>query len=202
MSSSLKLDKLINALQIMPGIGKRSATRIAYQLLERKRTEAIRLADVLQDAMQNIVYCKQCQNYSDHEFCDICQDIKRQDKRLLCVVETPSDMQAIEQGGNYFGLYFILHGHLSPIDGIGPQELRLDILEKLLAEHKFDELILATNPTVEGEATASYIAALAKKYEIVVSRLATGLPQGSDLDCIDEHTIAASLTYRRVLKDS
>lgn len=200
MSSSLQLDRLISALQIMPGIGKRSATRIAYQLLERKRAEAINLAKVMQDAMTGIVYCKQCQNYSDYELCDICQNVKRQEKRHLCVVETPSDMQAIEQGGNYTGLYFILHGHLSPIDGIGPQELRLEILENLFKQDKFDEIILATNPTVEGEATASYIAAIAKKYNLIVSRLATGIPQGSDLDCVDEHTIATSMAYRRIIK--
>lgn len=197
MSSSPTLDRLITALQIMPGIGRRSASRIAYFLLDRKRSEARELSAVLDEAMQNIRLCSRCRNYSDGETCDICQNAKRQDTGLLCVVETPSDVQAVEQGGSYRGLYFVLHGHLSPIDGIGPEELGLEQLTAILRQGGVKELILATNPTVEGEATASYIAAMARPYAVKITRLASGMPQGGDLDSLDEQTIATSIAYRR-----
>lgn len=197
MSSSPTLDRLITALQIMPGIGRRSASRIAYFLLDRKRSEARELSAVLDEAMQNIRLCSRCRNYSDGETCDICGNAKRQDTGLLCVVETPSDVQAVEQGGSYRGLYFVLHGHLSPIDGIGPEELGLEQLTAILRQGGVKELILATNPTVEGEATASYIAAMARPYAVKITRLASGMPQGGDLDSLDEQTIATSIAYRR-----
>lgn len=181
----------------MPGIGPRSATRIAYYLLDRKRNEAIDLAAILDSAMKHIVLCSHCRNYSDDDCCDICKNVKRQNSGLLCVVETPSDMQAIEQGGSYQGLYYILHGHISPIDGIGPDELGFDGLIEILKSGKIKELILATNATVEGDATAQYLAALAKKYGVLATQLASGIPQGGELDNIDEHTIATSLMYRR-----
>ena len=197
MSASLLLDKLIKSLQIMPGVGPRSATRIAYYLLDRKREESLQLATTLKEAVEKIGLCTQCRDYSEDSVCSICKSFKRKDSGLLCVVETPSDLLAIESSGTYFGQYFVLHGHLSPIDGIGPSELGIDLLMQRLKEGSVKELILATNPTVEGDATASYIGALAKRYGVSVSKLASGVPLGGDLDNIDEQTIAASLTHRR-----
>ena len=147
--------------------------------------------------MEKIGLCSQCRDYSEEEICPICASFKRKQSGQLCVVETPSDLLAVESSGNYFGQYFVLHGHLSPIDGVGPTELGIDILMQRLASGEVKELILATNPTVEGDATASYIAALAKRHNISVSKLASGVPLGGDLDNIDEQTIAASLAHRR-----
>ena len=197
MSASPLLEKLIKSLQIMPGIGPRSAVRIAYHLLDRRREESVQLADILKEAVEKIGLCSHCRDYSEEEVCPICASFKRKQSGQLCVVETPSDLLAVESSGNYFGQYFVLHGHLSPIDGFGPTELGIDILMKRLSAGKVKELILATNPTVEGDATASYIAALAKRYNISVSKLASGVPLGGDLDNIDEQTIAASLAHRR-----
>ena len=197
MSASPLLEKLIKSLQIMPGIGSRSAVRIAYHLLDRRREESVQLADTLKEAVEKIGLCSQCRDYSEEEICPICASFKRKQSGQLCVVETPSDLLAVESSGNYFGQYFVLHGHLSPIDGVGPTELGIDILMQRLASGEVKELILATNPTVEGDATASYIAALAKRHNISVSKLASGVPLGGDLDNIDEQTIAASLTHRR-----
>lgn len=197
MSASPLLEKLIKSLQIMPGIGPRSAVRIAYHLLDRRREESVQLADILKEAVEKIGLCSHCRDYSEEEVCPICASFKRKQSGQLCVVETPSDLLAVESSGNYFGQYFVLHGHLSPIDGVGPTELGIDILMKRLSAGKVKELILATNPTVEGDATASYIAALAKRYNISVSKLASGVPLGGDLDNIDEQTIAASLAHRR-----
>ena len=197
MSASPLLEKLIKSLQIMPGIGPRAAVRIAYHLLERRREESVQLADTLKEAVEKIGLCSHCRDYSEEEVCPICASFKRKQSGQLCVVETPSDLLAVESSGNYFGQYFVLHGHLSPIDGVGPTELGIDILMKRLSAGEVKELILATNPTVEGDATASYIAALAKRYNISVSKLASGVPLGGDLDNIDEQTIAASLAHRR-----
>lgn len=197
MSASPLLEKLIKSLQIMPGIGPRSAVRIAYHLLDRRREESVQLADTLKEAVEKIGLCSHCRDYSEEEVCSICASFKRKQSGQLCVVETPSDLLAVESSGNYFGQYFVLHGHLSPIDGVGPTELGIDILMKRLSAGEVKELILATNPTVEGDATASYIAALAKRYNISVSKLASGVPLGGDLDNIDEQTIAASLAHRR-----
>ena len=197
MSASPLLEKLIKSLQIMPGIGPRSAARIAYHLLDRRREESVQLADTLKEAVEKIGLCSQCRDYSEEEICPICASFKRKQSGQLCVVETPSDLLAVESSGNYFGQYFVLHGHLSPIDGVGPTELGIDILMQRLASGEVKELILATNPTVEGDATASYIAALAKRHNISVSKLASGVPLGGDLDNIDEQTIAASLAHRR-----
>lgn len=197
MSSSAHVDRLIAALQIMPGVGRRSAVRIAYSLLDRRRDEARQLVAVLSETLDKVCRCTRCRNYADEELCDICASASRQGSGLLCVAETPADVQAIEQGGVYQGLYFVLHGHLSPIDGIGPEELGLPELAAILGSGQVQELILATNPTVEGEATASYIAALARPLGLRISRLASGIPLGGELERIDDQTIAASLAHRR-----
>ena len=197
MSSSVYLDQLIEALQVQPGIGPRSAARIAYALLDRRRAEGLQLAAVLKDALEHIELCPCCRNYSDGGECVICRNVKRRSSGLLCVVETPADVQAVESAGTYFGRYFVLHGHLSPIDGIGAAELGLDKLAEILASGEITELILATNPTVEGEATASYIAALARKQQVKLSKIASGVPFGGNLESVDEQTLAASLEQRR-----
>lgn len=197
MSSSQLLDKLIAALQVMPGIGPRSAARIAYTLLDRKRREGLLLADTMAEALNKITLCPVCRNYSDGGVCSICSSVRRRDSGLLCVVESPSDVQAVESSGTFFGTYFVLHGHLSPIDGIGAQELGLDLLQQRFASGDVKELILATNPTVEGDATASYIAAMARHFDIVLTKIAAGVPVGGDLNTVDEYTLAASITQRR-----
>ena len=198
MSSSLMLDKLIKALQLQPGVGNRSATRIAYQLLGRRRADAIELGKTLIEAMQNIKQCQCCRNYADSDLCNICANQERHNARSLCIVESPSDVEAIEKSNNFFGLYFVLHGHLSPIDGIGAHELGLPLLDALLATNKFDEIILATNPTVEGDATAAFIASLAERHKVKqVSKIASGVPLGGELDNVDHKTLASSLMNRR-----
>lgn len=198
MSASALLDKLIKALQIQPGVGPRSATRIAYHLLDHRRVESMNLGRLLIDAMQNIKLCSSCQNYCDGTTCNICKNQQRLESGQLCVVENPSDVEAIEQSNHYFGRYFVLHGHLSPIDGIGVQELGLPKLDQILASGEVKELILATNPTIEGDATASFIANMAKKYNIKsISQIASGVPLGGELDNVDQKTLATSLQNRR-----
>lgn len=198
MSASLLLDRLIKALQIQPGVGPRSASRIAYHLLDRRREDAVVLGQTLIEAMQHIRLCQQCRNYCDQEICSICNDFQRQNSRQLCVVESPADVDAIEQSQNYHGMYFVLHGHLSPIDGIGVQELGLPLLDRILSQGQIDELILATNPTLEGDATAGLIAEIADSYNIAhVSKIASGVPLGGSLDNIDQKTLASSLSNRR-----
>lgn len=198
MSSSMQLDKLIRALQIQPGVGQRSATRIAYQLLDRRRADAVQLGQVLIESMNKIRLCKCCRNYSDAEFCSICVSKERQNSRKLCIVESPSDVEAIEASNNYYGLYYVLHGHLSPIDGIGANELGIPFLNQMLTPDRFDELIIATNPTVEGDATASMLATIAQQNGISsISRIASGVPLGGDLDNVDQKTLASAFSNRR-----
>ncbi len=198
MASSELLNRLIKALTIQPGVGPRSAARTAYFLLDRRREDAKVLAQILSEAMERIGRCPRCHDYSDDsKTCLICSSVKRSLTGQLCIVETPLQVQAIENAGVFFGQYFILHGHLSPIDGIGPEELGFDDLENRLKEGNITELILATNPTVEGDATASFISAIAKKYGLKVTKIASGVPVGGDLDNIDSGTLGASLENRR-----
>ena len=201
MSSSALLDKLIEALQVMPGIGPVSAARIAYHLLDQKRAEGMTMADVLKDALSHISLCPVCHNYTDEEdqCCALCEDLRRQDKGIVCVVETPQDVEAIESSASFRGLYFVLHGHLSPLDGIGPEELGLDVLAKRLASGDIKEIILALSQSVEGDATAQYIAALAKNYGVLTSKVATGVPIGGDIRSTDGSTLATSIENRRAL---
>ncbi len=195
MKYSPLIDKLIRDLQVMPGIGPRSAQRIAFYLLDRNRQGALRLSDTLEEAM-NIGYCKRCRNFSEKEYCDICADQKRHSHNTICVVETPADCYAIENSNSYFGTYFILHGAISPIDAIGPQELHLDDLKEIIRTEKPKEIILATSATVEGDATAHLIASYASNFEIKISRPAYGIPLGSDIDGLDHRTLSKSLEGR------
>ncbi|CAM3956478.1 recombination mediator RecR [Pseudoalteromonas byunsanensis] len=199
MQLSPSLTALIEALRCLPGIGPKSAQRIAFHLLERDRDGGTQLGNCLTKAMQVIGHCQSCRTFSESAQCDICQSVKRQDSRLLCIVESPTDVLAIEQTGQYQGLYFVLMGHLSPIDGIGPKEIGLDVLEKKLIAGNIDEVILATNPTVEGEATAHFIAELCQKYQVAASRIAHGMPVGGELDLVDGMTLMHAFSGRRSL---
>jgi recombination protein RecR len=189
---------LIDALRCLPGVGPKSAQRMAYYLLERDREGARHLARVLDDAMQKVGRCASCRTLSETELCSTCASGRR-DASLLCVVEMPADVQAIETATGYQGLYFVLMGHLSPLDGIGPQDLGLDALAKRLDDGTIKEVILATNPTVEGEATAHFIADQVHARGIRVTRLAHGVPLGGELEYIDGGTLAHAFAGRRDL---
>lgn len=191
------IDELINSLCCLPGVGRKSAQRMAFHLLERDPEGAQRLAVGIEKAIDKVGHCQQCRTLTEETICGICTSSRRQDTQL-CVVETPADIIAIEQAGTYKGKYFVLMGHLSPIDGIGPNEIGLPILEQRLQTGQVEELILATNPTVEGEATAHYIAERAKNVGITVSRIAHGVPLGGELEYIDGGTLAHAFNSRRV----
>jgi recombination protein RecR len=196
-SLSPTLDALINALRCLPGVGPKTAQRMAFSLLEQQRAQGLQLADALQAAMTNIQHCQRCRNFSDTDLCHICQD-KARDPKLLCIVESPLDVLAIEQTLIYKGYYFILLGHLSPLDGIGPERLGLLDLKKIAQEDPIEELILATNPTVEGEATAQYIADLFDPDDhLRITRLAHGIPMGGEIEYLDATTLGHALFARR-----
>lgn len=195
MQDSGKLDQLISALRCMPGIGKKSAQRIAYHLLQRNRDGARNLARALLEAMDQIGHCQRCRNFSETEICLICSSEKR-DRSLLCIVESPADVYAVEEAG-FRGVYFVLMGHLSPLDGIGPDDLGLDLLSERVNEGQVNEVILATNSTVEGEATAHYIGEIMHRKKIRVSRIAHGVPVGGELEYIDSGTLSQALSGRR-----
>jgi len=200
MKFSPLLDELIRELQVLPGVGPKSAQRMAFHLLERDRPRGLRLSQTLSRALTEIGHCSQCRTFTENERCDICANPKRAAVRQLCVVETPADVAAIEQTHQYSGRYFVLMGHLSPLDGIGPEELGLSQLEAQLQSGAFDELILATNPTIEGDATAFYIASLAKRHAVQVTRIAHGVPVGGELELVDGTTLSHSLSGRRPLE--
>ncbi|MFC0309215.1 recombination mediator RecR [Gallibacterium trehalosifermentans] len=200
MQISPLLDELMNALRCLPGVGPKSAQRMAYYLLQRDRSGAMNLARTLTDAMAHIGHCSQCRTFTEEETCNICNNYRRQESGQLCVVEMPSDIQAIEQTGQFSGRYFVLMGHLSPLDGIGPKEIGLDLLQKRLQTESFTEIILATNPTIEGDATANYIAEMCQQYGIKVSRIAHGIPVGGELEMVDGTTLSHSFIGRRELK--
>lgn len=189
------LNNLIEDLCTLPGIGPKSAQRIAFHLLERNRAGGLRLSKSLQEAMTAIKHCKQCRNFSEHELCTLCSNPAR-DSRLLCIVETPLDVTVIEQTAHYRGYYFVLQGHLSPLDGIGPKELGLHELVEQIKLNPPQEVILATNPTVEGEVTAHHIAKLLQPFRINITRIAHGVPMGSDLEYIDGNTLSHALAKR------
>ncbi len=189
------LEQLIDALRCLPGVGHKSAQRMAYHLLERNRSGGVRLAQTLAQAMEKVGHCRQCRDFSETELCSICTGAAR-DRSLLCAVETPADRMVIEQATGYRGMYFILQGRLSPLDGIGPRELGLDLLATRLAGDEVKELIIATNPTVEGEATAHYLAQLARQFEVKPSRLAHGVPLGGELEYVDRGTLAHAFGSR------
>lgn len=198
MLSSPLLDQLIEALRFLPGVGPKTAQRMAFQLLERGRENGKRLAQILQEAMEQIGHCINCRTFSESPLCKVCASANR-DPALLCIIESPIDMVAVEQMGSYRGRYFILMGHLSPLDGIGPDEIGIKKLSELLASGTIKEVILATNPTVEGEATAHYISELVKQYAIKASRIAHGVPLGGELEYIDSGTLAHAFAGRDTL---
>ena len=190
------LQQLIDALKCLPGVGPRSAQRMAFHLLERDRDGARVLADSLLKAVEEIGHCSMCRTLSELQTCEICSSQSRDDS-LLCVIETPSDVLAIEQTAEFRGKYFVLMGHLSPLDGIGPAELGLDLLESRLGGGEVKELILATNPTVEGEATAHYISDMARRHGVMTTRIAHGVPLGGELEYIDAGTLAHAFSGRQ-----
>ncbi|MES1946434.1 recombination protein RecR [Salinisphaera sp. C84B14] len=198
MAFSPALTSLIDALRILPGVGAKSAQRMAFHMLQREREGAAHLARTIEQAVENVQHCKSCRMFTEHEICDICSN-ERRDPSLVCVVESPADVMAIEQNTDFGGRYFVLLGRLSPIDGIGPNELGLDILRQRLSDGSVEEVILATGATVEGEATAQYVADLARQNNAGVSRIAHGVPIGGELEYVDAGTLSQAFSGRRAL---
>ena len=194
MTTSL-LEQLIEAFRVLPGVGQKTAQRMAYHVLERERTGGQRLADALAAAVERVGHCSCCRDFSESDVCATCASNAR-DAEQLCAVESPADRLAIEQATGYRGLYFVLQGRLSPLDGIGPADLGLDKLGERLAQGEVKELIIATNPTVEGEATAHYLAQLARHHGVRPSRLAHGLPLGGELEYVDRGTLSHAFGSR------
>ena len=190
------LEALIQALRCLPGVGPKSAQRMAYHLLQRDQDGARRLADSMKNAIERVRHCNMCNTFTEAEICEICVSAKR-DKSLLCVVETPGDLLMMEQTQTYRGLYFVLMGRLSPLDGIGPKDINLNSLIKRACDAIVKEVILATNFTVEGEATAHYISELLGEQGLKVSRIARGLPVGGELEHVDAGTLAQAFIERR-----
>ncbi len=190
------LQQLIDALKCLPGVGPKSAQRMAFYLLERDIDGAKNLSAALTEAVEKIGHCSMCRTLSENELCDICASASRENGKL-CVIETPADVFAIEHTAEFRGKYFVLMGHLSPLDGIGPSELGLDLLEQRLADGEIKELILATNPTVEGEATAHYISDMAARHQVMTTRIAHGVPLGGELEYIDSGTLAHAFSGRQ-----
>ena len=196
MKNPPALEQLIDSLRCLPGVGPKSALRIAYYLLQRDRKGAAKLGQSLENALQVLGHCTLCNNFSEASICPVCESEKR-DAAQLCVVEMPTDLMMMEQTQSYTGMYFVLMGRLSPLDGIGPKEINLDKLIKRAQDGVVKEVILATNYTVEGEATAHYISELLKTRNIAVSRIARGLPMGGEIEYVDSGTLSMSLMGRR-----
>ncbi|HRA42929.1 MAG TPA: recombination mediator RecR [Gammaproteobacteria bacterium] len=198
MSFSPLINQLINALRCLPGVGPKSAQRMVFHLLERDRNGGQLLARILEEAIAKVGRCQQCRTLCEDPLCRFCDNPLR-DRSIVCVVETPADVLAVEHTAGYRGVYFVLMGHLSPLDGIGPEDLGMDLFRKRLKEGEIKEVIVATNPTVEGEATAHYLAELVKKHQIEVTRIAHGVPFGGELEYIDGGTIARAMLARAPL---
>ena len=194
--SAKGLDRLIEALRVLPGVGPRSAQRMAYQLLQHDRAGADQLAQALTEALATVRRCAQCNNFAEEEVCSLCRSPRR-DASLLCVVETPADLAMVEQTLSYSGMYFVLMGRLSPLDGVGPRDIGLDRLQARAIEGSVCEVILATNFTNEGEATAHYIAEMLRARGVKVTRIARGVPLGGELEYVDAGTISQALLERR-----
>jgi len=192
------IEQLTEALRILPGVGPKTAQRMVLHLLERNPKGALKLSEVLKATIEGVGRFRECRNLTEHEVCSLCENPAR-DSRQLCIVENPADVIAIEHAGGFKGRFFVLMGHLSPIDGIGPEALGLEQLEENVVKGSVEEVILAVNPTVEGEATAHYIMEMLKSHQVVVSRLAHGIPMGGELEYIDSNTIAHALAGRRRL---
>jgi recombination protein RecR len=196
VSGSRLIGRLIESLRCLPGVGPRSAQRMAYHLLEHNRDGGRQLAEILTLAMDRVGNCDACRTLSETATCAICANPRR-DRSKLCVVETPADVQALEQSTGFQGMYFVLLGHLSPLDGVGPEQLGLELLETRLASGEVAELIIATNPTVEGEATAHFVSELARVHGVAATRIAHGVPMGGELEYIDSGTLSHAFASRR-----
>ena len=196
MSGISAIEALKEALRRLPGVGPKSAQRMALHLLERDREGARLISDCLRNAIERVHHCRRCNNFSEQELCVLCSSPRR-DASLLCIVESPADMMSLEQSATYNGLYFVLMGHLSPLDGIGPEQLGVPRLEALLDKEPIKEVILATNLTVEGEATAHYLGEVARARRIRTTRIAHGVPIGGELEYTDRGTLARALSGRR-----
>jgi recombination protein RecR len=196
MKHSPQLVRLIDALRALPGVGPKTAQRMAFHLMQEGRSGARALAEALTASLEKIVRCKRCRMLTEGELCQICASPQR-DETLVCVVESPADVVAVEQSGSFRGRYFVLMGHLSPLDGIGPDQLGVRELESILDEGTIQELILATNPTVEGEATAHFLSDVASKRGIRATRIAHGVPIGGELEYVDGGTLAHALSGRQ-----
>ncbi|HEX6528433.1 MAG TPA: recombination mediator RecR [Burkholderiales bacterium] len=190
------LERLVQALRVLPGVGPRSAQRMAFHLLQHERAGADELAHALAEALASVRRCEKCNNFSEEETCTLCRSARR-DRALLCVVETPADLAMVEQTLSYSGMYFVLMGRLSPLDGVGPRDIGLDRLLARAADGEVQEVILATNFTNEGEATAHYIAEMLRARGVKASRIARGVPLGGELEYVDAGTISQALLDRR-----
>ena len=191
-----RLAQLIQALRVLPGVGPKSAQRMAFHLLQRNRPGAKNLAEALLEAVEHIGYCEECRTLTEGELCAVCANPNR-DGTQLCIVESPSEVFAIDQSTGFKGRFFVLNGRLSPLDGIGPDELRLDLLERRLQTGEVRELILATNTTVEGEATAHYLSEMARHFGVRPTRIAYGVPFGGEIEFVDGTTLAHAFNGRR-----
>lgn len=198
MNQAPALQKLLDELERLPGIGAKSAQRIAYWMMNTDSATVLRLADAITEVKSSVHFCSRCFNYAESDLCEICQSDNR-DTGVICVVAEPRDIAAVERTGAYTGLYHVLGGELAPMDGIGPDELHIADLLRRLASEDVREIILATNPNVEGETTAAYIARLVKPLDITVTRLASGMPVGGELDFVDEVTLSRAIEARRQL---
>ena len=196
MATSRLIGRLIESLRCLPGVGPKSAQRMAFHLLEHNRDGGRQLAEALMLAMEKVGNCRECRTLSEAAVCTLCANDRR-DRSQLCVVETPADVQALEQSTGFQGLYFVLMGHLSPLDGIGPEALGLDLLERRLATGAVKELILATNPTVEGEATAHFVSEMARAHGVLPTRIAHGVPMGGEIEYIDGGTLSHAFAGRQ-----
>ncbi len=201
MISSPLIDQLIDAFRCLPGVGPKSAQRMAFHLLERDRPGGVRLSKSLTAALESVGNCRLCRTLTEEDCCRICENPVRNQK-ICCVVESPADIFAIEQSGTYRGVYFVLMGHLSPIDGIGPEELGIAQLTGRVSEGIIEEVILACNPTVEGDATAFYIAEQLKPLKVKTTRIAHGVPVGGELEFVDGGTLSHALAGRRLMGSS
>ena len=194
------LEQLIEAFRVLPGVGQKTAQRMAYHVLEREREGGQKLAEVLAKAIERIGHCEQCRDFSETEICAVCANGSRE-RQQLCAVESPADRLAIETATGFRGVYFVLQGRLSPLDGIGPRELGLEQLDQRLAQGEIGEMIIATSATVEGEATAHYLAQLARARTVRPSRLAQGLPLGGELEFVDRGTLSHAFGTRSEVRE-
>jgi len=199
MNFSPAIQNLIEALRCLPGVGPKSAQRMTLHLLERDREGAVALSAALREAVERVGHCNRCRNFTELDICEICSNPKR-DVTTICVVETPGDVLAVESSGSFAGIYFVLMGHLSPIDGIGPGEIGLEELHQRIVDEDIQEVIVATNPTVEGEATAYYLTDMLRDQGVSVSRIAHGVPLGGELEYVDGSTLAHALSGRRPME--